>query len=92
MKMNAIERHRKIWEGKSDEWLFERLDSELKDKVEEIHRLLAENEALRKQPVNSSISMQDLMLYYQDSKNFDFNSKVIDVLSSMENNAQSKPL
>lgn len=50
--MNAIERHRKIWEGKSDEWIFERLDKELKDKVEEIHRLLAENESLRQQSAN----------------------------------------
>jgi len=45
--MKAIERHRQTWQGKSDEWLFERLDRELKQKVEEIHRLLAENEALR---------------------------------------------
>lgn len=49
--MKAIERHRKTWQGKSDEWLFERLDNELKDKVEEIHRLLEENEALRQQIV-----------------------------------------
>lgn len=46
--MTAIEKHRQTWQGKSDEWLFERLDNELKQKVEEIHRLLAENEALRK--------------------------------------------
>jgi hypothetical protein len=45
--MKAIERHRQTWQGKSDEWLFERLDNELKQKVDEIHRLLAENEALR---------------------------------------------
>jgi hypothetical protein len=45
--MKAIERHRQSWQGKSDEWLFERLDNELKQKVEEIHRLLAENEVLR---------------------------------------------
>lgn len=45
--MKAIERHRQTWQGKSDEWLFERLDNELKQKVEEIHCLLAENEALR---------------------------------------------
>jgi hypothetical protein len=42
--ITAIEKHRKTWQGKSDEWLFERLDNELKQKVEEIHRLLAENE------------------------------------------------
>jgi hypothetical protein len=45
--MKAIERHRQTWQGKSDEWLFERLDNELKQKVDEIRRLLAENEALR---------------------------------------------
>ena len=28
--MKAIERHRQTWQGKSDEWLFERLDNELK--------------------------------------------------------------
>jgi len=38
--MEAIEKHRQSWKGKSDEWLFERLDNELKQKVEEIHRLL----------------------------------------------------
>jgi hypothetical protein len=46
--MKAIDRHRQTWQGKSDEWLFERLENELKQKVEEIHRLLSENEALRK--------------------------------------------
>jgi len=45
--MKAIERHRQNWQGKSDEWLFERLDIELKQKVAEIHRLLAENEELK---------------------------------------------
>lgn len=37
---NAIQRHRRIWDGKSDEWLFERLDNELKQKVDEIRRLI----------------------------------------------------
>ena len=45
--MKTIERHRQSWQGKSDEWLFERLDNELKQKVKEIHRLLAENEELK---------------------------------------------
>lgn len=53
--MKAIERHRQTWKGKSDEWLFERLDNELKQKVEEIHRLLAENEALRQFDVSGRI-------------------------------------
>lgn len=45
--MTELEKHRKTWQGKSDEWLFERLALELKDKVETIHQLLAENEQLR---------------------------------------------
>ena len=53
--MKAIERHRQTWQGKSDEWLFERLDNELKQKVDEIHRLLAENEALRQFDVIKSV-------------------------------------
>lgn len=53
--MTAIERHRQTWQGKSDEWLFERLDNELKQKVEEIQRLLTENEALRKHHVMQSV-------------------------------------
>ena len=44
--MTKLEQHRKTWQGKSDEWLFERLANELTQKVEEIHRLLAENEQL----------------------------------------------
>ena len=45
--MTELEKHRKTWQGKSDEWLFERLALELKDKVETIHNLRAENEQLR---------------------------------------------
>ncbi len=40
----ALEQHRQTWKGKSDEWLFERLNNELKSKVEEIHRLLNQSE------------------------------------------------
>lgn len=40
--MNALSEARKIWQGKSDEWLYERLNIELKQKIEEIHRLLNE--------------------------------------------------
>lgn len=47
--MSALEEHRKSWPGQSDEWLFERLDRELKDKVEEIHRLIEENKRLCQQ-------------------------------------------
>ena len=45
--MTKLEQHRNTWQGKSDEWLFERLANELTQKVEEIHKLLAENEQLR---------------------------------------------
>ena len=46
-KMTKLEQHREVWPNKSDEWLFERLANELKDKVETIHKLLTENEQLR---------------------------------------------
>lgn len=45
--MTKLEQHREVWPNKSDEWLFERLANELKDKVETIHKLLTENEQLR---------------------------------------------
>lgn len=61
--MKAIERHRQTWQGKSDEWIFERLDNELKQKVEEIHRLLAENEALRQFDV---IRRSELLVDFSD--------------------------
>lgn len=43
----------------------------------------AVTEALRKHSVIDSFSMHDLMLYYQDSENFDSTSKVIEVLNSI---------
>lgn len=61
--MKAIERHRQTWQNKSDEWIFERLDNELKQKVEEIHRLLAENEALRQFDV---IRRSELLVDFSD--------------------------
>lgn len=61
--MKAIERHRQSWQGKSDEWLFERLDNELKQKVKEIHRLLAENEALRQ---FDAIRRSELLVDFSD--------------------------
>jgi hypothetical protein len=61
--MKAIEIHRQTWQGKSDEWLFERLDNELKQKVDEIHRLLAENEALRQFDV---IRRSELLVDFSD--------------------------
>ena len=44
--MTKLEQHRRTWPDKSDEWLFERLALELRQKVEEIHKLLEENESL----------------------------------------------
>ena len=41
--MSALEEARKAWQGRTDEWLYERLNEELKQKIEEIHRLLKEN-------------------------------------------------
>lgn len=40
MELSALQKHRKTWVGKSDEWLFERLNNELKSKIETIHDLL----------------------------------------------------
>ena len=36
--MKIIERHRQSWQGKSDEWLFERLDNKLKFLIFKIWR------------------------------------------------------
>lgn len=44
--MNKLEQARKTWEGKSDQWLYERLSNELTNKVEEIHRLLGRIEEI----------------------------------------------
>ena len=41
--MSALEEARKAWLGRTDEWLYERLNEELKQKIEEIHRLIKEN-------------------------------------------------
>jgi hypothetical protein len=45
--MTTLEKHRQNWQGKSDEWLFDRLDRELNQKVETIHGLLDENEVMQ---------------------------------------------
>ena len=54
----AIERNREIWQGKSDEWLFERLDNELKQKVEEINNLSNKIQAIRY--INLSIHINEI--------------------------------
>lgn len=56
--MTKLEQHRKIWQGKNDEWLFERLANELTQKVEEIHKLLAKNEQLRLHSVGNSVAIE----------------------------------
>ena len=38
--MKAIDKHRQTWKGKDDEWLFERLENELKNKVQTIHEFI----------------------------------------------------
>jgi len=38
--MTALKEARKTWPGKTDEWLYERLNQELKEKIDEIHNLL----------------------------------------------------
>jgi len=58
--MTELEKHRKTWQGKTDEWLFNRLANELKDKVEEIHKLLAENEQLILSGVSKCLNEQTL--------------------------------
>lgn len=84
--MKAIERHRQTWQGKSDEWIFERLDNELEQKIKEIHRLLAENEALRQFDVSNPrelfIAMIDKMKEsdWQESDN-GFAGRVFDRLN-----------
>lgn len=55
MEKTALEKHRETWKGKSDEWLFERLNNELKSKVEEIHLLLNENKNL-----TNELALKDL--------------------------------
>ncbi|MDQ1859282.1 hypothetical protein [Chryseobacterium sp. WLY505] len=47
-ELSALQQHRNTWKGKSDEWLFERLNNELKMKIEAIQDLKRENEGLLK--------------------------------------------
>lgn len=61
--MTALERQRNTWPHQSDEWLFERIDRELKEKVDAIHRLLEENESLKKQATLSSDKKQYFIEY-----------------------------
>ena len=45
--LTKLEQYKKVWKDKSDEWIIERLANELTQKVEEIHRLLAENKKIK---------------------------------------------
>lgn len=78
--MTKLEQHRKTWQGKSDEWLFERLALELTQKVEEIHKLLAENEQLRLYNVSQQ---RELLIsffnwYQDDPKELSNNETIVD--------------
>ena len=41
--MSKLKEARLTWKGQSDEWIYERLQNELSDKVETIHSLIEEN-------------------------------------------------
>ena len=78
--MTKLEQSRKTWQGKSDEWLFERLALELTQKVEEIHKLLAENEQLRLYNVSQQ---RELLIsffnwYQDDPKELSNNETIVD--------------
>lgn len=51
--MEKYKKYRECYPDKTDAQIIESLAYELSDKVETIHQLLAENEALRKQNVNA---------------------------------------
>ena len=51
-----LEQARNTWDGKSDEWLYERLANELSDKVEEIHLLLEEINKVKNLTISDVIS------------------------------------
>lgn len=46
--MTQYQRYKESWPNKTDEQIIESLANELKDKVETIHGLLEENQALNK--------------------------------------------
>ncbi len=51
-----LEQARITWDGKSDEWLYERLANELSDKVEQIHLLLEEVNKVKNLTISDVIS------------------------------------
>ena len=54
--MMKLEQARNTWNGKSDEWLYERLANELSYKVEEIHLLLEEINQIKNLKISDVIS------------------------------------
>ena len=85
--MTKLEQHRQTWQGKSDEWLFERLANELTQKVEEIHKLLAENEQLR---LSNVVGQSEQLKAFSDwlqsdtaNLNYDFRDLVDEYLKSL---------
>ncbi len=89
--VGGIAKEKVSWNDVKEKYLkFHRMDKFTEDMAIDIdfgYWLANEviNEVLRKHAVIGSFSMQDLMLYYQDTENFDFTSKAIDVLNSMVN-------
>lgn len=57
--LSQLERNRKLWNGKSDEWLFDRISNELKDKVEEIQRLLDQLKVFEAQQIEIGNIIKD---------------------------------
>lgn len=68
--MSKLENARKIWVGKSDEWLYERLANELTAKVQEIHRLLKEIDEVKSLTISDVIEHgEQLVCDCQDYEN-----------------------
>lgn len=73
--MNKLERAREVWPKKSDEWLYERLDCELKQKVVEIQKLSNEltghKDDLRSELTNLSSIKSNMKGIEEEFKIFD---------------------
>ena len=58
--LTALEDHRKVWPNMTDVQLYERLNNELKNKVEEIHSLLSTIESLKLIIVDLELELESL--------------------------------
>ena len=63
--MTKLEQHRQTWQGKSDEWLFERLANELTQKTEEIHNLLNQLEQVKKCDLADVVKPKGTLCLYE---------------------------